>query len=364
MHHASSRRESHRAAGAQGHLIDDGADDADRCLVGHGSGRNCGLLLKRDNASLDGPGDSDNALGTERFRKGDDAIRGSYEHPFGVVGELPHSGHDLAQVGRMVECSNHSCQLEGQRWERLPHRPRRGGHNRRLRSDPCRLDWRERFDELTPDDVGVGLALLHPVAGYDELALQVRGIKAARCLRIGDHHVAGRRWEHILRQRRGGGHLGFLRSETWCLGLIERVEEQTPHVEGGRIALYRSLATLDEWTLHLSGVNPARRLCTGSRHVAGCRWEHILRRRRRSSSPSRLPSDARCLGLICRFEQLAPEPAGVGLAYLHPLVTCCDDGVVHPRSVNAARRFRIRPLARRLNADPGFVDGSGHRFSG
>lgn len=214
-----------------------------------------------------------------------------------------------------------------------------------------------------PDAVGIGLALLHPAAGHDELALHVRGIHAARCVRFGDHHVAGRRWEHILRQRRRGGRLGVLRSEAWCVDLIDRVEEQTPHVEGTGIAIYHSLTTLNEWAVHPRGVNPARRLCIGGHHVAGRRWEHILHRRRRSSPLSRLPSEARCLGLIRRFDELAPEPAGVGLAYLHPIVTCCDDGVVHPRSVNAARCFRIRPLARRLNADPGFVDGSGHRFS-
>jgi hypothetical protein len=191
--------------------------------------------------------------------------------------------------------------------------------------------------------------------------LHMRGLNADRCLHIGDHHVAGHRWEHILRQRRLGGHLGFLWREAWCVGLFDRVEEQTPHVEGGGIALHDSLATLAERALHPRGVKRGRRLCIGGHNDAGRRWEHSLRRRRRSSRP---PSEARCRGLIRQIEELAPEPCGVGLAYLHPLVTCCDDGVVHPRSVNAARRFRVLPLARRLNANPGFVDGSGHRFSG
>jgi hypothetical protein len=113
MHNASSRRESHRAAGAQGHLVDDRAGDTDRCLVRHGSPRNCRLLLEGDHATLDGPGDSDNALGTERFGKSRDAIRGSYEHLCCVVGELPHSGHHLVQVGRMIHGGNRGCQLEG-----------------------------------------------------------------------------------------------------------------------------------------------------------------------------------------------------------------------------------------------------------
>ena len=42
---ANSRRESHRTAGAQGHLIDEAADDADRDLVREGSPCNYGLHL-------------------------------------------------------------------------------------------------------------------------------------------------------------------------------------------------------------------------------------------------------------------------------------------------------------------------------
>jgi hypothetical protein len=361
MHNPSLRRESHRAPGAQGHLIDDRAGDADRRLVRHGSPRNCGLLLECDHASLDGPGDSDNGLKTERVRKGRDAIRGGDEHLFGAGGELHHGGHDLVQVGRMVHGGNGGCQLEWQRWERLAHRRRRGGRNGRFGSDPCRLERRERFDRWTPDAVVVGLTVLHPVGGHDEQILHVREINTARFLRDCRHHVAGRRWEHNVGRRRRGGHLGFLRSEARCVGLFDRVEEQTPHVKGGAIALHHSLA---QRALHARGVKPGRRVCIGGHNVAGCRRERILRRRRRSSRPSGLPSKARCLGLICRFEQLAPEPSGVGLAYLHSLVACCNDGVVHPRSVNAARRFRIRPLARRLNADPGLIDGRGHQFLG
>jgi hypothetical protein len=81
----------------------------------------------------------------------------------------------------------------------------------------------------------------------------------------------------------------------------------------------------------------------------------------RRAPGSRLPSEARCLGLICRFDELAPEPSGVGLAYLHPFVIGCDDGVVRLRGINAARRFRVRPLARRMNGMRRFVDENEYR---
>jgi hypothetical protein len=64
-----------------------------------------------------------------------------------------------------------------------------------------------------------------------------------------------------------------------------------------------------------------------------------------------------------RVDELAPVDGGIGLALLL-FVVAHDDGLVHLRGVNAARRFCLRALTRRSSVGPGFVEESGHQVPG
>ena len=151
--------------------------------IREGPARGGSLRLEIDHGSREHRGDCGTALGTKYGREGRQGIFGGHERWLKAVGESRHGGHGLLLGGRLVHARKQSLEVEGRRCERLCRRCR-GDHHRHLRSDPRGHELLHGFEKPSPEAVGVGLALLQPIATRDEWATHLRGGTAGRHIRI------------------------------------------------------------------------------------------------------------------------------------------------------------------------------------
>jgi hypothetical protein len=165
--------------------MDHAASDSARRVVPDDAVGHCGLGFEIDDGSReDLRGDGD-ALGTEDGREHRDRLSVDREHCRGA-GKKSHDGrHGLVPGGRVLHGGHRSFDVEGRRWGHFPHRRLRGDYRRLRRSGRRRHELPDRFEELAPEGVVVGLSLVDGIATCDDWTAHVGRVATVRRDRIG-----------------------------------------------------------------------------------------------------------------------------------------------------------------------------------